>query len=109
MNIFEEKMEETTQIKQILQWIGFTSADDRNNIASDAFSTYTETAILTVKEITSLSDDYSRRTSNNGRINFGIKRIKRLQNLIHWVKDNYRTSLTPTIEDLTGEKFLMAL
>lgn len=102
-------MEETTQIKQILQWIGFTSADDRNNIASDAFSTYAEAASLTVKDITSLADDYSRRTANNGRINFGIKRIKRLQNLIHWVKDNYRTSLTPTIEDLTGEKFLMAL
>ena len=64
---------------------------------------------MTVKDITSLADDYSRRTANNGRINFGIKRIKRLQNLIHWGKDNYRTSLTPTIEDLTGEKFLMAL
>ena len=67
---------EIDQIGDILEWIGFTNQGNRTRIIADAFSTYSDIQTLTDKDITELSESFSRQTANNDRINFGICRTK---------------------------------
>ena len=100
---------EIDQIGDILEWIGFENQGNRTSIIADAFSTYSDIQTLTDKDITELSESFSRRTANNDRINFGIRRTKRLKHMVHWVQDFYRVSLTPTTDGLNEADFLSAL
>ena len=87
---------EIDQIDSMLTWIGFNQ-QNRTSIMNDAFTTYEDFKSLTEKDITYLSNSFARRTIQNDRINFGIRRTKRLKQMVHWVQDFYRVSLkTPT-------------
>ena len=42
-----------------------------------------------------------------GKLNFGIRRIKKLKVLLHWVQYFRRISELPSVEGITGDDFLM--
>ena len=67
---------EIDQLREILDWIGFAQNADRSSIIQGAFEEYTDIQSLDEKDITELSDSFSRRTATNGRIDFGIRRTK---------------------------------
>ncbi len=100
---------ESANINSVLEWIGFNNNDDRKNIIENAFASFSEVLTSTKADISTLAQDISKSTATNGRINFGIKRIKRLQNFIHWVHDHKRTSMVPSIENITAETLLQSL
>ena len=56
--------------------------------------------MFTEKYISNLSTDFVRRTQDNGKINFGLRRTERIDALLHWVKYLYLISGDPTIIDL---------
>ena len=100
---------EIAQIRQILKWIGFSIADDRQFIIDDAFESYNDLLELKSKDITDLSASFGRRTALNGRIIFGSRKTKKLKSLVCWVKDFQRISLTPDILGLDESSFLNLL
>ena len=77
---------EADQIDSMLDWIGFNQ-QNRTSIMNDAFSAYEDFKSLTEKDITYLSESFARRTAQNDRINFGIRRTKRMTQMMHWVHD----------------------
>ena len=93
----------------MLTWIGFNIQGNRTSIINDAFSTFSDIQALTEKDIKDLQESFARRTAQNDRINFGIRRTKRLKNMMHWVQDFYRVSSTPSIAGLDDALFLAAL
>ena len=53
------------------------------------------------KAMNNMAPDFAERTVQSGdRINFGIRRTKKLIGLTHWVQDFYRLSSIPSIEGL---------
>ena len=100
---------EIDQIREILTWIGFTIDANRTSIINDAFSEFSDIQSLTEKDITELSESFGRRTVTNGRIDFGIRRTKRLKFMMHWVQDFYRVSMIPTTDGLDQATFLTAI
>ena len=87
-----------------MDWIGF-SAVHRTRICTEAFQTLKDLETITEKDITSLSDSFSKRTPAAQRIIFGQRKTKSLQALLHWVKDFRRTDETPTIAGLNEITF----
>ena len=110
-SIHDENTQATEQqeIIQILKWIGFDKDTDRNSIVEEAFETYDDLKQLVEKDIHTLSVGFSSRTENNGRINFGLRRTKRVVAFVHWVQDFERVSLAPSVAGLTKMSFLTAL
>ena len=100
---------EIDQIGEILTWIGFTDPANRTSIIDDAFNTYADIRSLKEKDISELSESFSRRTQANGRIDFGIRRTKKMKFMLHCVHDSYRTSSTPSTEGLNQVSFLQAI
>ena len=100
---------EIDQIRQMLTWIGFDNQGNQTSIIDDAFSTFADIQNLTEKDVTELSESFARRTSQNDRINFGIRRTKRIKHMMHWVQDFYRVSSTPSTAGLNEDTFLAAL
>ena len=100
---------EIDQIREILEWIGFANNPDRTSIIQSAFEEYTDIQSLNEKDITELSESFSRRTATNGRIDFGIRRTKRLKFMMHWVQDFYRVSSIPSTAGLNRASFIVAL
>ena len=61
------------------------------------------------KDVTELSTSFSRQTSANGRIDFGIHQTKKLIHLVHWVQDDVRTSYNASINRHDSDSTLAAL
>ena len=101
-------VQEIDQIDQILEWIGFTDLAHRGRIIEDAFTTYADVQAMNKKDVTELSASFSRRTTTNGKIDFGIRRTKKLMQLLHWVQDAARTSYAPSITGYTQASLLRA-
>ena len=95
---------ETHSIHQILHWIGFTQPQ-RVQLFNDSLGSYRDMSSFTEKDISDMAAEYSRRTANDGRINFGIRRTKKLQTLIHFIQDFRRTSRDPTIDGMERVDF----
>ena len=77
-------LNEREEILQILHWIGFTIDDQKNNIYADSIGSYGDLYTLNNEDIDSMAKDYSGRAAANGKMNFGIRRIKKLKLVIHW-------------------------
>ena len=92
---------EIDQKRIILTWIGFNEQANRTSITNDAFIYYADMQALKEKDITDLNDSFDRRTQTNGRIDFGIRRTKKLKFMLHWAQDFARISHVPTIIGLT--------
>ena len=98
-------MVEIDQIRQILTWIGFSTAEDRQSIIDDAFESYDDLLQLKSTDITDISASFGRRTVLNRRIIFGSRKTKKLKSLVCWTKDFQRISLTPNIDGLVEASF----
>ena len=86
-----------------LQWIGFDSAVVRNRLRAEGFETFDDLANMKDKDIRDLAESYGRRTVNDGRFIFGVRRIRHLLGLIHWVQDFKRISGTPDLAGFAGD------
>ena len=58
------------------------------------------------KDSSDLSTEFSGRTQDNGKIQFGMRRTKRTKALLHWVKDFYHISGDPTIVEINEVMFI---
>ena len=65
---------EIDQICEILTCIGFTDVIHRNNIRHDDFTTFSDILSTTEKDITALTEAFSRRTKETGKIHFRIQK-----------------------------------
>lgn len=84
------------QVNHVLEWIGFSNNDNRRSIMNSAFSSLRELSSFKAKDISALEEDYSRRTSTGGKINFGIRIIKRMKTL---VQAGERAEVSKKMED----------
>jgi hypothetical protein len=84
----------------VLTWIGFDADATRERIRAEGFDTFDDLATLKEKDIRDLAESYGRRTVADGRAIFGLRRIRYLIGLIHWVQDFGRVGQTPTIEGI---------
>jgi hypothetical protein len=89
-------------IDTILTWIGFDQQATRDSIREEGFGNFTDLMSTKEKDISTLADSYGRRTVADGRVIFGLRRIKHLIGLLHWVQDFRRVGTEPTIEPTSG-------
>jgi hypothetical protein len=68
-------------------WIGFDQVATRDRIREEGFETFADLATMKEKDIRDLAESYSRRTIADGRSIFGLRRIRFMNGLIHWVQD----------------------
>ena len=101
-------VEDEAEIRQILMWIGFSTALSRARIAEESFNDYTDIEQMKEKDVTDISDSFQKRPAAQ-RIIFGQRKTKKLQALIHWVKDFRRCNLLPNIVNLERATFLADL
>ena len=99
---------EENQIKQVLHWCGFRSQAHKNALYGDSIQLYSDIKNMSERDITLIAKDYSSR-SGISRINFGLRRIKKLKAVIHWVKDHRRISSTASVEGMSGDQFTTLL
>ena len=81
-----------------LQWIGFDAQATRDRLKVKGFNAFDDLRALKEKDIRDLAESYGRRTIVDGRFIFGLRRIRYLIGLVHWVQDFGRVGQTPTIE-----------
>ena len=88
---------------QALQWIGFGNQAHLDSICEEAgFESLKDFVGLSEKDIRVMADGYEKRTQAQGRIPFGLRRIKLLIGVMHWVQDQdrcYRNASTGNIAD----------
>ena len=86
----------------VLEWIGFNVAATRARIREEGFESFDDLVTMKEKDIRDLAESYSRRTIADGRAIFGIRRIRLLIGLIHWVQDFGRVGQVPSIEGIAN-------
>jgi hypothetical protein len=84
----------------ILEWIGFEQDATRARIREEGFETFADLATMKEKDIRDLAESYSRRTLADGRAIFGLRRIRYMIGLVHWVQDFGRIGEAPTLEGI---------
>ena len=77
---------EAHQVQQILHWCGFTQAASRNRIFSDSFGSYEDINLLKPSDIDTMAKDFANRQATQ-RVNFGVRRTKKLKAAVHFVAD----------------------
>ena len=89
------------EVHQALQWIGFGNQAHRDSICEETgFESLKDFVELSEKDIREMADRYEKRTQAPGCIPFGLRRIKLLIGVMHWVQDQdccYRTASTGNI------------
>lgn len=90
----------TTVMDTILGWIGFDQVATRTRIRDEGFDTFADLATMKEKDIRDLAESYSRRTAADGRAIFGLRRIRYMIGLIHWVQDFGRVGEQPSLEGI---------
>ena len=86
----------------ILGWIGFEQEATRTRIREEGFDTFADLATMKEKDIRDLAESYSRRTVADGRSIFGLRRIRYMIGLIHWVQDFGRTGEEASINGINN-------
>ena len=94
------------EMDTILGWIGFDQPATRDRIREEGFETFADLATMKEKDVRDLAESYSRRTAADGRAIFGLRRIRYMIGLIHWVQDFGRVGEEPTLEGVeNAEQF----
>ena len=74
-------------------WIGFENEATGNRLPAEGrLTTFEDIDSVKEKDIRELAESYGRRTINDGRFIFGVRRTKHLIGLVHWVQDFGRVS-----------------
>ena len=94
-----------------LTWIGFDVAATRNRIQIEGFASFDDLKSMKEKDVRDLAESYGRRTVADGRFIFGVRRIRYLIGMIHWVQDFVRVGETPSLASFgdNGAAFCAAL
>lgn len=92
----------------ILHAIGFLDAANRNSIMVAGLADYSDFREINEKDIRDMAEDFGKRTVANGRIIFGLGRIKKLIGVMHWIQDCYRTSDVPNHLDFNEDVLAQA-
>ena len=91
------------EVHQALQWIGFGNQAHHDSICEEAgFESLEDFIRLSEKDIREMVDGYEKRTQAQGCIPFGLRCIKLLIGVMHWVQDQdrcYRNASTGNIAD----------
>ena len=91
------------KVHQALQWIGFGNQVHRDSICEEGgFESLEDFVGLSEKDIREMADGYEKRTQAQGCIPFGLRCIKLLIGVMHWVQDQdrcYRSASTGDIAD----------
>ena len=91
------------EVHQALQWIGFGNQAHHDSICEEAgFELLEDFVRLSEKDICEMADGYEKRMQAQGRIPFGLRHIKLLIGVMHWVQDQdrcYRNASTGHIAD----------
>lgn len=75
--------------------VGFHDPDERFRLIEAGLASCEDFRYLVEKDVRDMAEEFSKRAVANGRIIFGIGRIKRLSGLMHWVQDCFRTNTDP--------------
>ena len=86
-----------------LQWIGFDNPATRIRLRTEGFEAFEDLESMKEKDIRDLAESYGRRTVADGRFIFGVRRIRYLLGLIHWVQDFKRISGHPSLDGFGGD------
>ena len=86
-----------------LQWIGFDNEATRERLCIEGFDSFSELQSMREKDIRDLAESYGRRTVADGRFIFGVRRVRYLIGMIHWVQDFMRISGIPSLDEFNGE------
>ena len=89
------------EVHQALQWIGFGNRVHRDSICEEAGFESLFVG-LSKKDIREMADGYEKCTQVQGYIPFGLRCIKLLIGVMHWVQDQdrcYRSASTGNIAD----------
>ena len=73
---------EMTDVEQVLVWIGFGVQAQRTALLEN-FDSFDSISEVTEKDITTMTENFSRRTTSAERFHIGVTRSRRLKNLIH--------------------------
>ncbi len=76
--LVDDGMTEANIIIQSLHWIRFRQNNQRQNIIDDCLGSFADIRMLSEKDITAMATEWAGRTSQNGRITFGVRRTKLL-------------------------------
>ena len=87
----EVEVPEDEQIAQSLEWIGFTE-NQAISIVDEGFDCFDDVMECSSNDISELALSFQKRTANEGRINFKLKRTKRIKALTQWTRDFRRTN-----------------
>ena len=94
-------------LRQALVVCQFTEAEV-NLLIEQAIPNWSVFLRMKEKDITTMAEDYGKRTALNGRIVFGFFRTKELQGLMHWTQDMKRMSKDPSQQQLTPIEIAIA-
>ena len=79
--------------------IGFTQLGVRTRLRDEGLTSFNDLKSLTDKDIRDVAETFGRRTANDGRFIFGIRRTRLLIGLVHWVQDFGRIGETPCMTE----------
>ena len=104
-----EVITEELQIKQSLHWIGFGTDSMKDKLYNDWTSSFSNLFTMNFDDIDTMAKDYVNWTLILGKLNFGIRRIKKLKALLHWAQNFCHISEQSSVEGMTGSDFFMQL
>ena len=102
------QVNEDDAIDFILNAIGFTDEDDRMYIMTGGLADYDDFRDLVEKDIRDMAEEFGKGVVADGRIVFGLGRIKKLIGVMHWIQDCYRTSDIPDHREFDDEALARA-
>ena len=86
-----------------LQYIGFDTQAVRPQLRAEGLTHFVDLQSLKERDIQDIAESFAKRTDNDGRYLFGIRRTRLLIGLIHWVQDFARINKNPIINQYIGE------
>ena len=85
------------------------NAAEAATLVKECFPNFEAFLRMKEKDISSVADDYSKRTNAQSRIIFGFYRTNELKGLMYWVQDMKRMSKDPESQVLTSDDIQLAM
>ena len=78
---------EIEKMNEALTVCGFTNGNQRGTIIDEGFTSLSDFSVLNDDEVKEMAKRITSMRTNQGGFVFGTMRIKKIQSLVHWVKD----------------------